>query len=185
MGKLIYLITTSLDGYVADEHGNFDFTEPSEEVLAFINDRLRNVGTFLFGRKLYETMAVWDTIAPDGPSKGTNEFLHIWRQARKVVYSNSLTQVKTANTTLERTFDPAGIPAFLKSDKDANIGGPHLAAVAIHANMIDEYHQFIAPVMIGSGNPWLPPHAKTQLELVGVNKFANGVAHLHLRKGNR
>jgi dihydrofolate reductase len=190
MGKLIYLITTTLDGYVADESGNFDFTMPSEEVHAFINDTVRSTGTFLFGRKMYETMKVWDQIPTegtsgpmDGPSPAMNDFAKIWRAASKIVYSTSLSEVTTADTTLERSFDPSAIQKLVtESDKDFGIGGPHLAAQAIKAGIVDEYHQFVAPVIIGGGNFWLPKGVKTKLKLVDMRKFKNGTVYLQYRK---
>jgi dihydrofolate reductase len=190
MGKLIYLITTTLDGYVADESGNFDFTRPSEEVHAFIDDAVRSTGTFLFGRKMYETMKVWDQIPTegtsgpmDGPSPAMNDFAKIWRAASKIVYSTSLSEVTTADTTLERSFDPSAIQKLVtESDKDFGIGGPHLAAQAIKAGIVDEYHQFVAPVIIGGGNFWLPKDVKAKLKLVDLRKFKNGTVYLHYRK---
>jgi dihydrofolate reductase len=190
MGKLIYLITTTLDGYVADESGNFDFTMPSEEVHAFINDTVRSTGTFLFGRKMYETMKVWDQIPTegtsgpmDGPSPAMNDFAKIWRAASKIVYSTSLSEITTADTTLERSFDPSAIQKLVtESDKDFGIGGPHLAAQAIKAGIVDEYHQFVAPVIIGGGNFWLPKGVKTKLKLVDMRKFKNGTVYLQYRK---
>jgi dihydrofolate reductase len=190
MGKLIYLITTTLDGYVADKNGNFNWGAPSEEVHAYINDTLRNVETILMGRKLYETMKVWDDIPTegtggpmDGPSEAMNDYAKIWRGAKKIVYSSSLSEVKIANATIERSFDLNTIQKLVaESDKDFDIGGPHLAAEAIKANIVDEYHQFIAPIMIGSGNYWLPKDVKSKFELVNVRKFKNGSAYLHYRK---
>jgi dihydrofolate reductase len=190
MGKLIYLITTTLDGYVADENGNFDWGAPSEEVHTYVNDTLRNVGTILMGRKLYETMKVWDDIPTegtggpmDGPSKAMNDYAKIWRAAKKIVYSSSLSEVKIANATIERSFDPKTIQKLVAgSDKDFDIGGPHLAAEAIRANIVDEYHHFIVPIMIGNGNYWLPKDIKNKLELVETRKFENGFAYLHYRK---
>jgi dihydrofolate reductase len=190
MGRLIYLMTTSLDGYAADEKGNFDWAMPSEEVHAFVNDQLRKVGTILMGRNLYHTMKVWDDIPTegtggpmDGPSPAMNDYAKIWRDANKIVYSTTLTDVDIANTTIERSFDPAEIQKLVAaSDKDYDIGGPHLAAEAIQANIIDEYHQIIVPVLIGGGIHWLPEGAKNQLELVDVHKFANGFLHLQYRK---
>jgi dihydrofolate reductase len=156
MGKLIYSITTSLDGYVADKNGNFDWAMPSEEVHAFVDDIMRNVGTFLLGRNMYETLAVWDTIH-DTDSQAMNQFADIWAAANKVVYSSRLETVKTKNTALERSFDQNTVQKLVAaSDKDFGIGGPHLAAEAIKADIVDEYHQIIAPIIIGSGNPWLP-----------------------------
>jgi dihydrofolate reductase len=190
MGKLIYSISTSLDGYVADKDGHFEWAAPTEEVHAFVNDNMRSVGTFLFGRKMYETMKVWDDIPTegtggpmDGPSEAMNDFAGIWRAAKKIVYSTSLSDVETANTTLERTFNTEAIRKLVaESDKDFGIGGPHLAAEAIKAGIVDEYHQFIVPIIIGDGNHWLPKDAKVKLELVDARKFENGTVHLQYRK---
>jgi dihydrofolate reductase len=190
MGKLIYLITTSLDGYVADQNGNIDFTEPSEEVHSFINDTVRSTGTFLFGRKMYETMKIWDEIPTegtsgpmDGPSEAMNDFAKIWRGASKVVYSTSLSNVTIADTKLERSFDPEAIQKLVaESDKDFGIGGPNLAGQAIKAGIVDEYHQFVAPIIIGGGNFWLPKDVKTKLKLVDLQKFKNGTVYHHYRK---
>jgi dihydrofolate reductase len=190
MGKLIYLITTSLDGYVADKNGNIDFTEPSEEVHSFINDTVRSTGTFLFGRKMYETMKIWDEIPTegtsgpmDGPSEAMNDFAKIWRGASKVVYSTSLSNVTIADTKLERSFDPEAIQKLVaESDKDFGIGGPNLAGQAIKAGIVDEYHQFVAPIIIGGGNFWLPKDVKTKLKLVDLQKFKNGTVYHHYRK---
>lgn len=190
MGKLIYLITTSLDGFVADESGNFDWAMPTEEVHAFVNDTLRNVGTILMGRKLYETMKVWDDIPTegtsgpmDGPSEAMNDYAKIWRAANKIVYSTTLADVTIANATIERSFDPITIQKLVaESGYDFDIGGPHLAAEAIKAGIVDEYHQIIVPQLIGSGNYWLPKDVKSKLELQDARKFENGFAHLQYRK---
>ncbi|HET7630030.1 MAG TPA: dihydrofolate reductase family protein [Candidatus Saccharimonadales bacterium] len=190
MGKLIYLITTSLDGYVADKNGSFDWAVPSEEVHMFVNDQLHNVGTILMGRNLYETMKVWDDIPTegvggpmDGPSPAMNDYAQIWRDANKVVYSTSLTDISIASARLERSFDPNAVQKLVaESDKDFDIGGPNLAGQAIKANIVDEYHQIIAPVMIGEGNFWLPKDVKLKLELTGERKFENGFVHLQYRK---
>jgi dihydrofolate reductase len=189
MAKLIYLITTSLDGYVADKDGNFGWAMPSEEVHQFVNDTLRNVGTVLMGRKLYETMKVWDDIPTegtggpmDGPSEAMNDYAKIWRGANKIVYSTTLPEVAIANATIERSFDPDVVQKLVAaSDKDFDIGGPHLAAEAIKAGIIDEYHQIIAPVMIGDGNHWLPKDVTSELELVDMRKFENNFVHLQYR----
>jgi dihydrofolate reductase len=187
MGKLIYLITTSLDGFVADENGDFEWAMPSEEVHAFVNDIVRNAGTYLLGRSMYETMKVWDTIPTegtggpmDGPSEAMNDYARLWRAARKIVYSTSLAEVEIANATIERSFDPGGIRKLVaESDQDFDIGGPHLAAEAIKAGIVDEYHQIIVPQLIGSGNSWLPKNVKSRLKLVGLRRFENGFVHLH------
>jgi dihydrofolate reductase len=190
MGKLIYLMSTSLDGYATDTDGNFDWAKPTEEVHAFVNDQLRNVGTILMGRNLYQTMKVWDDIPTegtggpmDGPSAAMNDYAQIWRAANKIVYSTSLSDVTIADTTIERSFDPSVIQKLVaESDKDFDIGGPHLAAQAIKAGIVDEYHQIIVPIMIGSGNHWLPKDVKSTLELVDLQKFENGFVHLQYRK---
>src|SRR5947199_5183292 len=135
MGKLIYLITTSLDGYAADKTGNFDFAMPSEESHAFVNDTLRNVGTILMGRNLYHTMKVWNQIPTegvsgpymDGPSPSMNDFAQIWKAADKIVYSTTLSEVTIKNTKIEKSFDPSAVQKMVaESDKDFDIGGPHL-----------------------------------------------------------
>jgi dihydrofolate reductase len=190
MGKLIYLMTTSLDGYVADENGDFDWAMPSEEVHVFVNDIVRNVGTSLLGRKMYETMKIWDDIpaegtsgSMDGPSQAMNDYAKIWRASKKIIYSTSLSDVAIANATLERAFDPNTVQdSVLESDKDFDIGGPHLAAAAIKAGLVDEYHQIVVPIIIGGGNHWLPKDTKTKLKLVDSRKFENGFVHLQYRK---
>ena len=190
MGKLIYLITTSLDGYVADKNGDFEWAMPSEEVHAFVNDTVRNVGTSLLGRNMYEIMKVWDTIPTegtgglmDGPSEAMNDYAKIWRAAKKIVYSTSLSDVTIANATIERSFEPSTIQKLVaESDKDFDIGGPHLAAEAIKAGIVDEYHQIIVPQLIGSGNYWLPKGVESKLKLVDLRKFENGFVHLQYSK---
>jgi dihydrofolate reductase len=191
MGKLIYLMTTSLDGYAADENGNFNWAMPSEEVHTFVNDTLRNVGTVLMGRKLYEVMKVWDEIPTegtsgpymDGPSPAMNDYSKIWQGAKKIVYSKTMNEVAIANATIERSFNPEVIKKMVAdSEKDIDIGGPHLAAQAIKANIVDEYHQIIAPIMVGGGNKWLHEGAKNKLKLVDIRKFENGFAYLHYQK---
>jgi dihydrofolate reductase len=182
MGKLIYSITTSLDGYVADEEDNFEWAEPSEEVHAFVNNAVRNVGTFLLGRKMYEILAVWDTIR-DTDSNAMNEFAEIWRAAKKIVYSTSLTEVSTANTIIEQVFDPEKVHRLAtESDKDFGVGGPHLAAEAIRAGIVDELHQFIVPKIVGGGTYWLPKKVEVELKLVELQQFENGFVHLQYNR---
>lgn len=190
MGKLIYLMTTSLDGFAADNDGNFNWAKPTEEVHNFVNDQLRNVGTILMGRNLYETMRVWDEIpiegtggAMDGPSPAMNDYANIWHNANKIIYSTTLTKPEIANTALERSFDPQAIKRLTAvSEMDFDIGGPHLAAQAMAANIIDEYHQIIVPVTIGGGLPMWPKDVKLNLILTDMRKFENGFVHLHYRK---
>lgn len=193
MGKLIYSITTSLDGYVADKNGDFHWARPTEEVHMFVNDHLRSTGTFLFGRKMYETMKAWDDIPTegtggpmDGPSPAMNDFAKIWRAAKKIIYSTSLSDLTIANATIEQEFDAEAVKKMVAaSDKNFGIGGPHLAAQAIKADIIDEYHQFVAPLILGEGNFWLPGGNHNRLELVDTRKFDNGTVHLHYRKAKK
>jgi dihydrofolate reductase len=178
MGKLIYAITTSLDGFVADKSGNFDWAEPTEEVHAFVNSTAQSVGTYLLGRKMYEILKVWDSIK-DTDSPAMNQFGDMWRSASKIVYSKSLGQTETTDTTIEGEFNPDQIRQLKKeSDKDLGIGGPHLAAAAIKAGLVDEIQQIIAPIIIGDGNHWLPKDVTQKLELVETRRFENGFVHL-------
>lgn len=190
MGKLIYLMSTSLDGFVADKDGHFEWARPSEEIHSFVNDQLRNVGTILMGRNLYETMKVWDDIPTegtggpmDGPSPAMNDYAKIWKAANKIVYSTTLTDLKIANATIEKSFDPSAIQkAVAESAKDWDIGGPNLAGQAIRAGIVDELHQIIVPIMIGSGNYWLPKDVKAKFKLMDERKFENGFVHLQYGK---
>lgn len=190
MGKLMYFAMTSLDGFVADQDGNFEWAMPSEEVHAYVNNIARNVGTSLLGRKMYEIMKVWETIPTegtgglmDGPSEAMNDYAKIWQAAKKIVYSTTLSDVTIANATIERAFNPEIVKKLVtESNKDFDISGPHLAAEAIKAGIVDEYHQIIVPVIIGGGNYWLPKDTQVNLELVDVRKFENGFVHLQYRK---
>lgn len=163
---------------------------PSEEVHAFFNDLVRTVGTSLLGRKMYEVMKVWDTIPTegtsgpmDGPSEAMNDYAKIWQGTKKIVYSTTLSELAIANATIERSFDPIAIQKLVaESDKDVDIGGPHLAAAAIKAGIVDEYHQIIVPELIDSGNYWLPKDVKAKLTLIDMRKFENGFVHLQYRK---
>jgi len=183
MAKLIYDAFTSLDGYVADEDGNFDWAELDEEVYAFINNRERQIGTYLFGRKMYETMAVWERpdVIPDPPAVAL-EFAPTWQAAEKIVYSRTLQTVSTAKTRLEREFD-AEVVRELKAGatRDVVVGGPELAAHAIRAGLVDEYDLLIAPIIAGSGNPYLPGKVRVKLELLDERKFDNGLIHVRYR----
>ena len=183
MAKLIYSAFTSLDGYVADETGNFDWAELDEEVHAFINNRERQIGTYLFGRKMYETMSVWET--PDvlrHLKVAALEYLPIWQAAEKIVYSTTLQTVSMAKTRLERKFE-ADVVRKLKAGatRDFAVGGPALAAHVIRAGLVDEYHLLIAPVIAGSGNPYLPGKVPVKLELLDERKFGNGMVYVQYR----
>jgi dihydrofolate reductase len=181
MAKLIYSAITSLDGYVADRDGIFDWARPDDEVHAFVNDQERPIGTYLYGRRMYDVMRYWET-APtrgDQPSVAL-DFAGIWRNADKIVYSTTLAAAATARTRIERTFDPESVRQMkAAASSDIGVGGPHLAAAAIRAELVDELHQFVTPVVVGGGNPWLPERVRVNLELRDVDQFGNGVVHLH------
>jgi dihydrofolate reductase len=185
MAKLIYAAISSLDGYVADADGNFDWCAPDAEVHAFVNDLERPIGTHLYGRRMYEVLAVWDTI-DTGPDQAEvmRDYAGIWRAADKVVYSRTLTGVSTARTRLERDFDPEAV-RVLKEEavRDLGIGGPGLAACALRAGLVDEVHLFLSPVVVGGGTPALPGGLRLDLELVEQGRFGNGVVYVAYRVG--
>lgn len=186
MAKLIYTGIMSLDGYTTDEDGKFDWSAPDEQVHAFINDLERPVGTYLYGRRMYETMAGWETdpgLAEGSPV--TRDFAEIWQAADKIVYSSTLEKVSTARTQIERTFEPAAVRQLKEqSDRDLGIGGPELAAHAIRAGLVDEYHLFLNPILVGGGKPYLPDGVHVRLELLDERRFAGGVIHLRYRAIN-
>jgi dihydrofolate reductase len=183
VAALIYSAIMSLDGYVADENGNFDWAIPDEEVHAFVNDLERPVGTYLYGRRMYEVMAFWekaDTLADEPPQ--FRDFAEIWQAAEKVVYSRSLDAVTTARTRLEREFDPEAVRRLkARAERDIGVGGPHLAAEAIRAGLVDEYHLFVNPVVVGGGNRALADGVHVNLELLDEHLFRNGVVYLRYR----
>ena len=178
MGRLIYSAIASLDGYVADEDGRFDWAAPDEDVHAAVNDVVRPAGTHLYGRRTYEVLVPWETIDDDSPV--IRDFAQIWRSADKVVYSRTLDEVSSARTRIEREFDPEAVRR-MKADHDLAVGGPELAAQAIRAGLVDEYHLFLSPVVVGGGNPALPAGVRVDLELLSERRFGNGVLHLHYR----
>ncbi len=180
MAKLIYATPTSLDGYIADETGSPDWAAPDEEGFAFINDLLRPIGLYLYGRKMYETTAIWET--PDvipGLTSAMLNFARIWQAADKIVYSKSLEIVSTPKTRLEREFDPQ-VVRDLKAQlpHDVSVGGPTLAAHAIRIGLVDEYHLFVVPMMIGGGKRVLPSNVWVKLDLLDERRFANGMVYL-------
>jgi dihydrofolate reductase len=184
LAKLIYSAITSVDGYVSDEAGNFDWAAPDEEVHRFINAEERPIGTYLYGRRMYETMIYWETAldAPDQPAF-VREYAEIWQAADKIVYSTTLDGVSSARTRLERNFDPEGIRKLKSASAgDISIGGPHLAAEAIRVGLVDEYRQLVVPVIVGGGNRWLPDGVKVDLELVDERRFDSGVVSLRYHR---
>jgi len=185
MGKLTYSAIASLDGYVADEAGKFDWAEPDEEVHRLVNDLERPVGTYLYGRRMYEVMAYWETAhaLPDQPPF-VRDFAEIWQAADKIVYSKTLETAATARTRIERDFDPETVRQLKASaERDITVGGPDLAAQAIKAGLVDEYHLFVTPIVVGGGKQSFPANVRLNLELLGERRFGNGVVHLHYRTG--
>jgi dihydrofolate reductase len=180
MGRLIYMSITSLDGFITDADGDFSWAEPDEEVHRFVNDHERSIGTCLYGRRLYETMAVWqDDEWLAGEPDVVHDYASIWRAADKVVYSTTLDAVTTPRTRLERHFDPAEVRRLVAdAPGDVSIGGATLAAQAVAAGLVDEYSLLVNPVIVGGGTPWLPPGSRLDLELVDERRFASGVVYL-------
>ena len=180
MAKLIYATQASLDGYTADQHGNFDWATPDSEVHAFINDLERPIGTYLYGRRLYEVMVFWETVEaqPDQPP-AVLDYAQLWQAADKIVYSTTLETASSARTRIERTFDPSAVRAMKDAaDRDLSIGGPALAAHALRAGLIDEVGVFVYPLVVGAGNRFLPGQLRVNLQLWEVRRFGSGVAYL-------
>ena len=183
MAKLIYSAITSLDGYVADQDGSFDWAAPDEEVHAFVNDLERPIGTYLYGRRMYEVMSYWETAhtLPDRSPVG-EDYAAIWRAADKVVYSRTLGTVSSAKTRIEQDFDPDEVRRMKATAAwDISIGGPGLAGQALKAGLVEECHVLVNPVVVGGGTPWLPDGLRLELELLDERRFGNGVVHLHYR----
>jgi dihydrofolate reductase len=183
MAKLIYSVIMSLDGYVADEHGNFDWAAPDEELHAFVNDLERQVGTYLYGRRMYEVMVAWETphtFAEQPPV--VLDFAKIWKAAEKIVYSKTLQTASSTSTRIERTFDSEAIRQMKSSaTRSISVGGPNLAAQAMKAGLVNECHLFVVPVVVGGGNQALPNNVKVKLDLLDERRFGNGAVHLHYR----
>jgi dihydrofolate reductase len=180
MAKLIYSAIASLDGYVEDEDGKFDWAAPDDEVHAFVNDLERPIGTYLYGRRMYETMRFWETVSTGGDQPAVIEdFAEIWRRAEKVVYSRTLQSASSARTRIERDFDPAAIRRLKQSsERDISVGGAELAGEAIAAGLVDECHLLLAPMVVGGGKRALPDNVRVQLELLEERRFQSGVVHL-------
>ncbi len=184
MAKLIYYAISSLDGYIEDADGKFDWAEPDEEVHAFVNDLVRPVGTYLLGRRMYETLVFWER-PPDLAAQPpvVRDFAGIWQGAEKIVYSKTLQTPSSARTRIERAFDPeAARQLKATADRDLTIGGPELAAQAIEAGLVDEFHLFLVCVVVGGGKRSLPDgNARVQLELLDERRFRNGTMYLRYR----
>ena len=181
MAKLIYSAITSLDGYVEDNDGNFDWATPDREVFAFINDLERPIGTYLYGRRLYETMVSWETAPTSNDQPAVmRDFAEIWRAAEKIVFSRTLQEPSSERTRIESVFEPAAIGRLKESSaRDLTVGGAELAGAAMAAGLVDECHLFLNPVIVGGGKPALPDGVRAQLELLAERSFGSGVVHLH------
>jgi len=183
MAKLIYSMLASLDGYVEDLSGNFDWAAPDAEVHAFVNELERSVGTYLYGRRMYETMRFWeDPPELESAPAHIQEYAAIWQAADKVVYSRTLQEVSSTRTRIEREFDADAVRR-LKAEAagDVSVGGPGLAGEAIAAGLVDEYHLFFVPVLVGGGKRALPDDVRADLELVDEQRFGNGTVYLRYR----
>ena len=183
MAKLIYSAITSLDGYVADQAGGFDWAVPDEEVHAFVNDLERPLGTYLYGRRMYEVMRGWETMATATDDQPLlHDYARIWRGAEKIVYSSTLADVSSARTRIERSFDPEAVRQLKETTpSDLSIGGSTLAAQALAAHLVDEVHLFLNPVSVGGGTRALPDNVRVNLTLLDERRFGNGVVHVHYR----
>ena len=177
MAKLIYSAIASLDGYTEDEQGKFDWAAPNEQVHAFANDLERRVGTHLYGRRMYETMVAWETMADPAPVM--RDYAEIWRAADKIVFSTTLATAASERTRIERDFDPEAIRQLkAAADRDLGVGGPTLAAVAIEAGLVDELVLFLNPVVVGGGKRALPAGVRLPLELIDERRFDSGVVYV-------
>ena len=183
MAKLIFSAITSLDGYIEDEEGNFDWGAPDEEVHSFVNDLERPVGTYLYGRRMYESMVYWETVKVQADQPPCiRDFRELWQAAEKIVYSKSLKSVSSANTRLESEFDPRVIQQMKAAyEHDITVSGPNLAAQAFNAGLVDECQLFLTPVVVGGGKPALPNNLRLELELLSERRFRSGVVFLRYR----
>jgi dihydrofolate reductase len=178
MGQLVYTAITSLDGYVNDAEGRFDWSEPDPQVHQFVNDLERDAGTYLLGRRLYEVLRVWQDVDVAEPDY-IRDYAQIWRAADKVVFSRTLDSVSTPRTRLEKSFDPAAVRRLVEaSDHDVSVGGATLAGVALANGLVTELRALVSPVVVGGGTPWLPDEVRVDLELLDQRRFDNGVVYL-------
>ncbi len=181
MAKLVYTSICSIDGYVADADGNFDWAAPDAQVHAFVNHLERSIGTYLYGRRLYDTMRVWQELGGD-EEPVVRDFARMWQTARKVVYSATLDAVSTPDTALERSFDVESVAAMKRSaDRDLSVGGATLAGVALSSGLVDEVRLFLSPAIVGNGTRALPADVRLDLDLVDVRSFDSGVVYLRYR----
>jgi dihydrofolate reductase len=183
--RLIYSAIASLDGYVADADGRFDWSAPDEEVHAFVNDLERPVGTYLLGRRMYGVLAYWETVPTDGAAPSIREFAGLWRAADKIVYSRSLDAVSTTRTRIDRDFDVDAVRGLkASSEHDLSVGGPTLAAAALRAGLVDEIQLYLNPIVVGGGLAALPTDVRLPLSLQDEHRFTNGVVFLRYSCSN-
>jgi dihydrofolate reductase len=184
VARLIYSVIMSLDGYVADADGGFDWAAPDEQLHAFVNELERPIGTYLYGRRMYEVMRYWATAETVGQSPVFVDYTGIWRAADKVVYSHTLDSAPTARTRIEREFDVSAVARLKEAaTRDLSIGGPELAGQALAAGLVDECQLMIVPVVVGGGTPALPSNVKLDLELLAERRFDSGAVYLRYRVG--
>ncbi|MCA0296561.1 MAG: dihydrofolate reductase family protein [Actinobacteria bacterium] len=183
MPKLFYVMNMSLDGYIEDKQGAVDFSPVDDEVFTDQTQLLASTGTFLYGRRLYDTMAVWETNpALAKTSQMTADFAGTWQAAEKIVYSTSLAEPYTAHTRIERRFEPEALRDLkAAATADITIGGPDLAGQAVQAGLVDEILMYVVPIILGGGKPGLPSTMRTRLELIDDRRFGNGVMRLTYR----
>jgi dihydrofolate reductase len=182
VAKLIYVAIASLDGYIEDRWGKFDWAEPDQELHAFVNELDRPVGTYLLGRRMYDVLVYWESIELAGQPPHIRDFAEIWRAADKIVYSKTLEAASSARTRIERDFDPERVRQLkAEAADDLSVGGPELAGHAIRAGLVDDVHLFLAPIAVGGGKHCLPQNVRVELELLDERRFAGGVVHLHYR----
>jgi len=182
VATLSYLTLASLDGYVADEQGTWDWAAPDEQVHELVNELQRPVGTHLYGRRMYEVLVAWETLSLDDQPSFIRDYAEIWRSADKVVYSSTLEAVSSARTRIERSFEPEIVREMkATADRDLWIGGPNLAAQALRAGLVDEVSLFLAPVIVGGGTPALPDGVRVDLELMDERRFDNGFVYVRYR----
>jgi dihydrofolate reductase len=185
LAKLVYSAITSLDLYIADKAGNFDWAAPDDEVHAFVNDLERRIGTYLYGRRMYDVMRFWET-APTGTDQlpVVRDYAGIWQAADKIVYSRTLASASTARTRIARDFDPDAIREMkAQAQRDISVGGPELAGHALRSGLVDELHLFLMPIIVGGGTRALPDDVRVTLELLDEHRFRSGAVHLHYRTG--
>ena len=181
MANLIYAALASLDGFIEDASGDFQWAAPDEEVHVFVNDLERPIGTYLYGRRMYETMVYWESVVTDADEEPVaRDFAELWRAAEKVVYSTTLQTASSARTRIERAFDPEAVRRMkVAATADISVGGPELAAHVLRAHLVDELHLFVTPIVVGGGKPALPSDVRSELELLDEHRFASGTVHLH------